>query len=680
MANEGNEASAADDSEIENPGTELDSSTTSLVKERYEVLFDTPIPQLDSNGAVAYKIIDKINTKRNLFALICSNEIPPRASILPYLKSIEHPNIMKLVEFGIVDYIKAGSRNVVLIYEQPMGGRVSDFQDSDLSYKTNPDKFKSNLMSLFSAVETLRGFNITHRAIRADNVYYKDEARTEIVFGDCAAAFPAFYQDARSETIESAYAMPEGRGNGNSGNDVYAVGVLILNLITHKISMNGLSNEEVLRIKIRKGSYGALTSEDRIPNTYIPLLKGLLSDSEDQRWSYQQAFNFMEGKPVSFGTPVGNEKPLRSLTINGEKVYTAQSAAIALLNSHNEAFDLIKSGKITEWVKNGLENDKVCLKIDKFLKTDAENFTDNNNVVSKVCIFLNPQLPIKFKDLILFPDGAPKAIFYALKKQQNIGELAEFFSSDLIKLWYQEQENLRSPANVAEFKIYVTRKDFGYGIDRIMYDFDEDLPCTSPLLGNEFVNTASKVLRALDNNYAKNKLLGLPYDRNLIAFLRCKMGKKIDGIITDLNSNKESVQNAAIVRLFTNMQNKFGPAQLPNLAKWLINISKSIINSYHNVKYQKYLEKELFKISKNGKLMEICDTLENEEARTKDKNDYAAAINEINYLLSEKSKLVVGGSKLDEEATKMAFKFASVLAILTMVMSFIFNLIYWVTK
>ena len=36
----------------------------------------------------------------------------------------------------------------------------------------------------------------------------------------------------------------------------------------------------------------------------------------------------------------------------------------------------------------------------------------------------------------------------------------------------------------------------------IMYDFDEDLPCTSPLIGKEFVNSPSRLLRALDNNYS----------------------------------------------------------------------------------------------------------------------------------------------------------------------------------
>ena len=85
---------------------------------------------------------------------------------------------------------------------------------------------------------------------------------------------------------------------------------------------------------------------------------------------------------------------------------------------------------------------------------------------------------------------------------------------------------MRAPANASEFKAYISRKDMGYGIDRIMYDFDEDLPCISPLLGDEFVNSAPRILRALDHTYATGKVTSMPHDKNIMAYLRCKMGKK----------------------------------------------------------------------------------------------------------------------------------------------------------
>ena len=172
----------------------------------------------------------------------------------------------------------------------------------------------------------------------------------------------------------------------------------------------------------------------------------------------------------------------------------------------------------------------------------------------------------------------------------------KLINSDIIKLWYQEQPYQRAPSNAGEFKSYMVRNDLGYGFDRIMYDFDEDLPCISPILGKSFVNSLSRLLKSL-NNY-QGDYQNLPFDKNIVAYLRCKMGKKIDGIITDLNANQDVLKISAILRLYATIQNKHGPAQLSNLTQWLVIISKPIIHSFHNIKYQKYLEQELIKVSK----------------------------------------------------------------------------------
>ena len=242
-------------------------------------------------------------------------------------------------------------------------------------------------------------------------------------------------------------------------------------------------------------------------------------------------------------------------------------------------------------------------------------------------------------------------------------------------MWYLEQENLRSPSNTAEFKIYISRNDIGYGIDRIMYDFDDDLPCVSPLIGDEFVNSAPRILRALDRTYPTIKGQVLPYDKNIIAYLRCKMGKKIDGILIDLNSSKEDIQISAIIRLYTDMQNKYGPIQLVNLGKWLSGISKPVIKSYHNIKYQTYLEHEIVRFAKEGSLIEIYNTLESDEAHNNDLRQYVQAVKDTNSLISLKTRLLNDTGKIEEETRETALRIGSIIAVLVMTFSLIINLI-----
>ena len=105
-----------------------------LLKERYEIDYAKPLPEYDTNGAKAYKVIDKVSQSRRLFALICSNETSARISLLPQLKSMEHPAVLKLVEYGIISYAPEHSRNMALVYQMPGGPKASVFDSTDFSW------------------------------------------------------------------------------------------------------------------------------------------------------------------------------------------------------------------------------------------------------------------------------------------------------------------------------------------------------------------------------------------------------------------------------------------------------------------------------------------------------------------------------------------------------------------
>ncbi len=648
-----------------------------LVKERYEIDFNTPLPQFDTNGAIAFQTKDKTNPQKELFALVCSNEHPPRLSILSYLKSMDHTGILKLVDYGVVDFPQTKTQNMALIYRRPTGPKVSEFNPEKAFNKNSFEKFKSCVLSLLAACEALKSYNITHRALRPDNLYYKDSSCSEIVIGDCAAAFPSLYQPSEYETIENLLALPQGRGNGTIADDAYAIGVVMLAVVLQKEINLGVSTPELLRMKLKKGSFTTLTNGEKIASQFTSVLKGLLIDNAENRWGYMQVYNYLDGKGGSVNEL--NERSMRALTINGEKLYTAKSIAIALQSYPEEAVGLIRNGKLQEWIKNGLGNEKLYAKISKITQQQTENNSSPFNIISQICILLDHTLPIKTGDLYLFPEGLPKAIFYYLKNGLGLTDFYSLLSNDLIKLWYQEQPSLRAPSNSSEFKNYINRKDFGYGIDRIMYDFDEDLPCTSPLINGDFINSPSRLLRSLNNNYSQFKER-MPYDKNIIAYLRCKMGKKIDGILTDLNSRQESMQNSAIIRLYANIQNKHGPVHLYKLTQWLLNAARPVIWTYHNLKYQKYLEHELIKTSKSGKIIDLYDVLENDKARQKDKEEYSSALKEISRLTSEKNKILSGSTKLDEESKELAWRFAAVLGTLSMITSFVFSLLHWIMQ
>lgn len=641
-----------------------------LLKERFEINFEEPLPELDTNGASAFVVKDHITPQRNLFALVCSNETSPRLSYLAYMKSIDTPNILKLVEYGIIKKDN-NEEFMTLIYNMPTGPRVDDFgNDND---PITPQTFEKLALSILSACEVLKTFGLTHRAIRINNIFYKDSSKKELVLGDCLASFPSFHQPIHYETIENMMCDPQSRGNGTYEHDLYSCGVTLLEIVTKRSFVSETTISEQIKQKLKNTSYNYLLSGEKINSQIAVVLRSLLDDTAENRCSSMQLYNFYEGKTTSLLTTDNAEKSNRSLIINGEKCYTQKAAAINMLLYPDFGIEVIQSGKLLEWIKIGLENEKLYNKLEKMISIEKDG--NKNILLYKTCIALDYTLPLKTSEGFIFPAGLAKCIFYNKRKSISLNYLQTLVSSDIIKVWYQEQPYLRAPANAGEFKSYISRSDMGYGFDRIMYDFDEDLPCISPLIGNSFVNNLSRLLKAL-NNY-KGDYQTMPFDKNIIAFLRCKMGKKIDGIITDVNANQDALKANGILRLYATIQSKHGPAQLPNLTQWLVVISKSIIRTYHNIKYQKHLEQELVKISKNGKIMEIIEILENEEARNKDKSDFSEALKLVNFLLSEKAKILSGDSKIENEARDLALRFSSILAVLTMLSAFVFTLIYW---
>ncbi len=652
-----------------------------LVKERYEIHFDKPISWLNMNGAQAYSVTDRIDSRRELFALICSRETCPRNSYLPYFKSIEHANLLNLVEFGTIYDSSQNQNTVALIYAIPQGGRVLDNMDK-LNIRNNPQKLKSIILSLISVVETLKGYGLTHRAIRPDNLFFKNKEYDEIVLGDCLASFPAFYQPAAYETIESLMAYPFARGNGTEKNDLYAIGATAIGLLLENEPFKDMSVPEIIRLKMKKGSFMALTLDEKLPSSFLNfnnMFKGILDDHSNYRWTFIQVYNFLEGKNQYLNNNNQQEKIKRSLTINGEKCYSAREVAYNLYMNPTEAWELIKSNKLLEWIKNGLENEDIYNEAEKICSQINES-SSHGLIIAQMCLMLDSDAPIHLRDLSVFPDGAGKAVYYCIKHNINYDNFRDLFASDLIRNWYIKQENLRAPSNISEIKININRNDIGYGLDRIIYDIDDDLPCLSPLIGKEYVTSAARVLKALDKNYPNIKGEVLPYDKNIVAFLRSKLGKKIDGILLDLNSQKEGMQISAIIRLYADMQKNYGPIQVVNLGQWLSSVSKPIIESYHNLKVQKKIEKNLVKVSKSGKLIEIYQALEDQETKEKDIDMYKKTKKEILSLIYEKNKILTQSNKIIEEAKSNALKFTSILAVMTMVASFTFNLIEWITK
>ena len=113
------------------PVTRSMDNQPTLLLGRYYIDANKPLPHLDSPSAPAFSVEDRRDIGRDLFALICTPELPPRLDVMEALKGEHITGLLSLVEWGTVFWPPLGIKILVVVYEYPLGGNVIDPNTED---------------------------------------------------------------------------------------------------------------------------------------------------------------------------------------------------------------------------------------------------------------------------------------------------------------------------------------------------------------------------------------------------------------------------------------------------------------------------------------------------------------------------------------------------------------------
>lgn len=380
-----------------------DGSEPVLLSERYDVFPGRPIPELNTPSARAFEVGDRHDPGHELFALVTIPSVPVRTEEMRELAGEEIAGILPLVGYATASWPPLGCETIILIYSRLLGGRVTDALAAETAEFRRQDIFRRSVDSLASGLQQLAIRDITHRAIRPENIYFLDAEQTTIVLGDCLSAPSGFDQDLIFETIEGGMTDPSRRGWGVEKDDLYALGVVLAFWLLGRTPAAHLKPRQLLLAKMTVGTYQTLTAGAQLGPNLLDPLRGLLSDDPQQRWGFEQIELWLNGRRVSPIQGKTTAKSERGLTFGDFEHFTMRTLAYTMHLDRKAAIELIHSGRLEQWLSRGLEVKELAATVATTTQIanaqQSDRQTADEKMLAQIIMLLDPPGPIRYKDI-----------------------------------------------------------------------------------------------------------------------------------------------------------------------------------------------------------------------------------------------------------------------------------------
>lgn len=644
-----------------------------VLRERFLVNGDKPLPELDSPNAKAYMAEDRHDLSRNLFALVCTPGIPLRTKAIRQFKANPGPGLLELVEFDSLFWPAIGQRTMVIIYERPMGGRVIDQVKANQARITEYDIPRKVIQPIIDGLRHIHSLNLAHRAVRPDNIFFSDADMQEIILGDCVTAPEGFDQPLMYEPLERALANPAGRGTGTTVDDMYALGASLVVLTLGANPIERMKGEDLLFRRTNLGSYAAICGNARIPLSLLEPLRGLLSDSPQDRWNLDEVSNWLNGlkqtpqqkKPAKKG-----DSPFR---FGGRDHTNVRTLAHAFNRQIPEAVRILKDETFHAWMKRSLGEGNLSETLKGFVDTanfHKEDFQGTDEyLIARCCAAMDPYGPIRYKGVSVYLDGFGPMLAMEVIRNGNVQVLTEIINREIYQFWSGDRANfldsMETAQMFAQLKAWLANNEPGYGLERCLYELNPGLSCQSPFIIEEGIIEIEQLLPALDRAANHTDSQSKPVDRHVAAFVAARFNEDIHPHLRALAASKESTNIIGMLSLLAFLQWKLKAEPMFGLTSWIGGLLGPAINAYHSRTTRRDLEKEIPKLVRRGSLPDMFDLIDDAEKRREDQDGYADAVEEYRSCAEEISSIEGSGNELQEKAEKTGQRTAATISIIT---------------
>jgi hypothetical protein len=584
-------------------------SDLALLGEDIEILVNKRLPALDRGPSLAYRARSKGDSTDVFFALVCENHLVPRSDDAGKYVGILTHGLVKLVASGVVYWPPAKGQRYVFVYHNTLGDPIMKSLDQGGLGWSADKAMKNFIKPMVSILLDLRDADLVHGCINPTNIFTVGGDEERVIIGDCLSSPPAYLQPSVFEPIERAQCQPGIRGRGTTSDDLYAFGVSITMLLRNKDPLAGLDDEQVIRQKIELGSYAALTGKDRFTGAILELLRGLLYDDSDQRWTLEEIEAWLDGQ--------------------------------------SEAAQLVDGGLLEQWVERSLEDKRTKSRLEEAIVHAREKGRGAGyweRLVCWVSMALDPMGPVRFKGLATHPEGILYALPEAYMLKKDIVPYIDIINEQFVLHWISAQPEGKIDVGTLVNKFdscraFLRQPTIGYGIERCIYFLCTTCPCLSEKLDGYYVRNPEDLMHAYEEISSASKRPELFVDRHVAAFLSVRDRRMVDPYLNDLNASEYYKKILGNVKTLATIQKRSRMGKFPGIGSWVSEIIAPVLERYHDRDLRVSLKKKIEKAGKDGDLVRIVSILDDNDLKQTDFVKFRKAMKEYAELCDENEEI-----------------------------------------
>ncbi len=606
-----------------------------------------PLPHLNKSKIKAYTAVGRNLYSENLFALICDRAITPRMITSTKYGRVVNSGLPKLVSSGKVFWPPAGEERYCFIYENILGKPLIAETDKNAALHWKPDLVLSNIVEpMISVLTELYNKDIVHGEIWPANMYYSGNKNGgKIRLGECLSTHASALLPALYEPIDRALASNGMRGIGKFEDDLYSFGVSLAVILRSSDPMKGLSDEQIIERKIENGSYLSIIGKDRFSGALLELLRGLLYDDREQRWTLEDVQAWVDGRRLSPKQSPKRVKASRPVIFN-EKKYTRPELLAKDMHTHpDETNRIIESGDLDQWIDRAIEDKAIKLRMDKTTKAIEANdrsagYSERLAVIISTALYT--ECPIRYKGLSFLPAGFGRALSSAYIRKEEMQPYVDIMKSQFILQSIRNKEGEDTSSLVAKFdssRAFMSQTKLGFGLERCIYFMDSNCYCLSEIVQKYYVTTSEDLLNAFERICGSDSKPQILFDRHIVAFLSIRDKKNIDPYMADLLAMEPHTRVLGQLKVLATIQQREKLSDFQNIAKWFSKNLNPVYERIHDREKRAVLQKKVEKICDSGDLAKLAYLFDGNELYAFDYSGFQQARDAFEKLEDEQEKI-----------------------------------------